>query len=107
MTGSNISWRGLFSAILGAREPRTVWGLVGGVGRAAGRPVCTPPTTHLRGNPGDVELLVDNIHVNGGRSGLRDLRSLIPVSLLGIGAGSAIGPEAPLVQDTGSVGRRV
>src|SRR5438132_873302 len=56
------------------------------------------------GNPGDVELLVDNIHVAGGGSDLRDLPSLIPVSLLGIGAGSAIGPEAPLVQTTGSIG---
>jgi len=60
--------------------------------------------TRLLGNPGDVELLVDNIHVSGGRSGFSDLRSLIPVSLLGIGAGSAIGPEAPLVQTTGSIG---
>jgi H+/Cl- antiporter ClcA len=56
------------------------------------------------GNPGDVELLVDNIHVSGGKEDVRDLRSLIPVSLLGIGAGSAIGPEAPLVQTTGSLG---
>jgi H+/Cl- antiporter ClcA len=56
------------------------------------------------GNPGDVELLVDNIHVSGGRDDIRDLRSLIPVSLLGIAAGSAIGPEAPLVQTTGSLG---
>jgi len=60
--------------------------------------------TRLLGNPGDVELLVDNIHVNGGRSELRELRSLIPVSLIGIAAGSAIGPEAPLVQTTGSIG---
>src|SRR5438067_4948193 len=60
--------------------------------------------TLLLGNPGDVELLVDNIHVTGGRRDIRDLRSLIPVSLLGIGAGSAIGPEAPLVQTTGSIG---
>jgi H+/Cl- antiporter ClcA len=59
--------------------------------------------TKVLGNPGDVELLVNNIHV-GGRSDLRDLRSLIPVSLLGIGAGSAIGPEAPLVQTTGEIG---
>lgn len=58
----------------------------------------------LLGNPGDVELLVDNIHVSGGREGIRDIRSLLPVSLLGIGAGSAIGPEAPLVQTTGSLG---
>lgn len=60
--------------------------------------------TLLLGSPGDVELLVDNIHVAGGRDDIRDLRTLIPVSLLGIGAGSAIGPEAPLVQTTGSIG---
>jgi H+/Cl- antiporter ClcA len=137
MIGSNISWQDMFSAILGAREPRRFWVLVGAVGVAGGlsgavylavlkavsaslgpsawsRPEhlvvlaaagCgIAAITHLLGNPGDVELLVDNIHVNGGRSGLRDLRSLIPVSLLGIGAGSAIGPEAPLVQTTGSFG---
>lgn len=56
------------------------------------------------GNPGDVELLVGNIHVSGGRDDIRDLRSLLPVSLIGIAAGSAIGPEAPLVQTTGSIG---
>lgn len=59
--------------------------------------------TKVLGSPGDVELLVDNIHV-GGRSDLKDLRALIPVSLLGIAAGSAIGPEAPLVQTTGGIG---
>ena len=56
------------------------------------------------GNPGDVELLVGNIHVTGGRDDIRDLRSLLPVSLIGVAAGSAIGPEAPLVQTTGSIG---
>ena len=60
--------------------------------------------TRVLGNPGDVELLVDNIHVTGGRDDVRDLRSLIPVSIIGIAAGSAIGPEAPLVQTTGSIG---
>lgn len=60
--------------------------------------------TRVLGSPGDVELLVDNIHVQGGRADLRELRSLIPISLLGIGSGSAIGPEAPLVQTTGSLG---
>ena len=72
--------------------------VLGGVG------VTIALLTLLLGNPGDVELLVDNIHVSGGRSDIRDLRSLIPVSLLGIAAGSAIGPEAPLVQTTGSIG---
>jgi H+/Cl- antiporter ClcA len=60
--------------------------------------------TLFLGSPGDVELLVDNIHVAGGPEDIKNLRTLIPVSLLGIGAGSAIGPEAPLVQTTGSIG---
>ncbi|HEU5003091.1 MAG TPA: chloride channel protein [Actinomycetota bacterium] len=60
--------------------------------------------TLLLGNPGDVELLVDNIHIQGGAADLRKLPSLIPISLLGIATGSAIGPEAPLVQTTGSLG---
>jgi H+/Cl- antiporter ClcA len=60
--------------------------------------------TRVLGSPGDVELLIDNIHVSGGPADVRDLRSLIPISLLGISVGSAIGPEAPLVQTTGSVG---
>lgn len=58
----------------------------------------------LLGNPGDVELLVDNIHVLGGSKSLTNLRSLIPVSLLCIGTGGAMGPEAPMVQTTGSLG---
>jgi H+/Cl- antiporter ClcA len=57
---------------------------------------------HWVGSTGDVELLVDNIHVGRGREDVRELRSLVPVSLLGIGSGSAIGPEAPLVQTTGT-----
>ncbi|HWD08836.1 MAG TPA: chloride channel protein [Actinomycetota bacterium] len=72
--------------------------LLGAVGAAIGI------LTLTLGNPGDVELLVDNIHVQGGASDLRALRALIPISLLGIGAGSAIGPEAPLVQTTGALG---
>ncbi len=56
------------------------------------------------GSPGDVELLIDNIHVSGGPADVQDLRSLLPISVLGISAGSAIGPEAPLVQMTGGIG---
>src|SRR4051812_19093955 len=62
--------------------------------------------TRLIGSPGDVELLVDNIHVSGGAEDLRKLPSLIPVSLLCIAAGGGLGPEAPLVQTTGTVGSR-
>jgi H+/Cl- antiporter ClcA len=60
--------------------------------------------TKLLGSPGDVELLVDNIHVSGGAEDTRSLRSLLPVSLLCVAAGGALGPEAPLVQTTGTVG---
>jgi H+/Cl- antiporter ClcA len=55
------------------------------------------------GSPGDVELMVDNIHVSGTATGLRMLRSLLPTSWLCIAAGGAMGPEAPLVQTTGSL----
>ncbi len=61
----------------------------------------------LLGDPGDVELLVDNIHVSGGPEDVRALRSLLPVSLLGIAAGGALGPEAPLVQTAGTVGTTI
>jgi H+/Cl- antiporter ClcA len=72
--------------------------ILGGVGLAVGL------LTRLLGSPGDVELLVDNIHVSGGAPDTRTLRSLIPVSLLCISSGGGAGPEAPLVQTTGTLG---
>src|ERR1039458_7108200 len=36
--------------------------------------------TRILGNPGDVELMVNNIHVLGGPEDISDLRSLIPVA---------------------------
>ena len=80
------------------------WSPVTQIAILAGAGVVISLLIMLLGNPGDVELLVDNIHVSGGRSDIRDLRSLLPVALVGIAAGSAIGPEAPLVQTTGSIG---
>jgi H+/Cl- antiporter ClcA len=60
--------------------------------------------SRLLGDTGNVELLVDNIHVLGGAEDVRRLRSLIPTSLLCISAGGAMGPEAPLVQASGTLG---
>ena len=60
--------------------------------------------TRVLGNPGDVELMVNNIHVMGGPADISDLRALIPVALLCISSGGAMGPEAPMVQMTGSLG---
>ncbi len=70
----------------------------------------------LLGRTADVELLVGNIHVPGttdpganpsGRDSAGRLRALIPVSLLCIGAGGTLGPEAPLVTMTGTLASRV
>jgi H+/Cl- antiporter ClcA len=72
--------------------------ILAGVGAAVGL------LTRFLGSPGDVELLVNNIHLLGGPEDIRDLRSLIPVSLLCIASGGGMGPEAPLVQTTGSWG---
>lgn len=60
--------------------------------------------TRFGGETGNVELLVDNIHVLGGARSVTALRSLIPASLLCVSAGGAMGPEAPLVQSTGTIG---
>ncbi|MBI2710653.1 MAG: chloride channel protein [Actinobacteria bacterium] len=63
--------------------------------------------TRLLGNPPNVELLVANIHVLGGSKDVRSLRSLLPISLVCVGSGGALGPEAPLVQTTGSLGTAI
>ncbi len=59
--------------------------------------------TGVFGRFGDVELLVDNIHVSGGAPSVRALRSLIPTSLVCIASGGGAGPEAPLVTTTGTL----
>jgi len=56
------------------------------------------------GPGGDVELLVDNIHVLGSATSDKGDRALIPLSLVGVAVGGALGPEAPLVQTCGTVG---
>ncbi len=58
----------------------------------------------LLGDSGNVELLVDNIHVLGGTDDVRRTIPLIPTSLLCVASGGAMGPEAPLVQTTGTLG---
>lgn len=56
------------------------------------------------GNPGEIGLIIDNIHLNGGRLRLRENPSMILSSLLSIAGGGSAGPEAPMVQVTGSIG---
>ncbi|MFN6486183.1 MULTISPECIES: chloride channel protein [unclassified Nostoc] len=59
---------------------------------------------HFFGNPGEIAVIVDNIHFRGGRLDVRKNPSMILASLISISAGGSAGPEAPLVQVTGSFG---
>ncbi|MDZ8088622.1 MAG: chloride channel protein [Nostoc sp. DedQUE12b] len=59
---------------------------------------------HFLGNPGEIAVIVDNIHFRGGRLDVRKNPSMILASLVSISAGGSAGPEAPLVQVTGSFG---
>ncbi len=59
---------------------------------------------HYLGNPGEIALIVDNIHFQGGRLDARKNPAMLLSSLVSIAAGGSAGPEAPLVQVTGSFG---
>jgi H+/Cl- antiporter ClcA len=59
---------------------------------------------HKLGDPGEIDLMVDNIHFKGGRLEPKNNPSMILSSLLCISAGGSLGPEAPLVQVVGSTG---
>jgi H+/Cl- antiporter ClcA len=59
---------------------------------------------YFLGNPGEIAVIVDNIHFRGGRLDARKNPSMLLASLVSISAGGSAGPEAPLVQVTGSFG---
>jgi H+/Cl- antiporter ClcA len=59
---------------------------------------------YFLGNPGEIAVIVDNIHFRGGRLDARKNPSMLLASLVSISAGGSAGPEAPLVQVTGSLG---
>jgi len=59
---------------------------------------------HKLGDPGEIDLMVDNIHFKGGRLEPKNNPSMILSSLVCIAAGGSLGPEAPLVQVVGSTG---
>lgn len=59
---------------------------------------------HILGNPGEISLIVDNIHSRAGRIEARENPSMVLSSLVSISAGGSLGPEAPMVQVTGSFG---
>ncbi|MBB6609430.1 chloride channel protein [Pontibacter sp. Tf4] len=59
---------------------------------------------HKLGDPGEMDLIVNNIRFKGGKLEPKNNPSMILSSLLCIASGGSAGPEAPLVQVTGSTG---
>jgi len=59
---------------------------------------------HFIGDPGEISLIVNNIRFNKGKLDPKRNPSMILSSLLCVGSGGSLGPEAPLVQVTGSTG---
>lgn len=59
---------------------------------------------HVIGDPGEIHLIVNNIRFNKGKLDPKHNPSMILSSLLCVASGGSLGPEAPLVQITGSTG---
>lgn len=59
---------------------------------------------HFIGDPGEIHLIVNNIRFNKGKLDPKNNPSMLLSSLLCIGSGGSLGPEAPLVQVIGSTG---
>ena len=59
---------------------------------------------HIIGDPGEIHLIVNNIRFNKGKLDPKNNLSMILSSLLCVASGGSLGPEAPLVQVTGSTG---
>ncbi|MGB0112954.1 MAG: chloride channel protein [Ilumatobacteraceae bacterium] len=84
------------------------WSELGQIGVLVSAGLLVSVLVYALGHPADVELLVDNIHVpDAEHEHPARLRSLLPVSLLCIGVGGTLGPEAPVVTTTGTVGHRL
>lgn len=59
---------------------------------------------HFFGDPGEIQLIVNNIRFNKGKLDPKNNPSMILSSLLCVAAGGSLGPEAPMIQVTGSTG---
>jgi len=59
---------------------------------------------HFIGDPGEIQLIVNNIRFNKGKLNPKNNPSMVLSSFFCIASGGSLGPEAPLVQVTGSIG---
>lgn len=88
--------------IMDLTRPLTEWyqviPIMGGAGLILGYII------YKKGDPGELDVVLNNIHFKGGKLDTKNNPSMIATSLIGIGAGSSAGPEAPMVQVIGSLG---
>lgn len=88
--------------IMDLTRPLTEWyqviPIMGGAGLLLGYII------YKKGDPGELDVVLNNIHFKGGKLDTKNNPSMIVTSLIGIGAGSSAGPEAPMVQVIGSLG---
>ena len=59
---------------------------------------------HFFGDPGEIQLIVNNIRFKKGKLDPRNNPSMILSSLLCVASGGSLGPEAPMAQVVGSTG---
>ncbi len=97
---AGVYWIGLefLTHLLAVFEGWEVIPLMAGCGILAGLVI------HFFGDPGEIHLMVNNIRFNKGKLDPKNNPSMILSSLLCVASGGSLGPEAPLVQVTGSTG---
>ena len=97
---AGLYWLGLeyLTHLLGVFQGWLVIPLMAICGLAAGLII------HFIGDPGEIHLIVNNIRFNKGKLDPKNNPSMILSSLLCVASGGSLGPEAPLVQVTGSTG---
>lgn len=66
--------------------------------------LCAGLVIHFFGDPGEINLIVNNIRFNKGKLDPKNNFSMIVSSLFCVASGGSLGPEAPMVQVTGSTG---
>ncbi|MBN9349919.1 MAG: chloride channel protein [Chitinophagaceae bacterium] len=59
---------------------------------------------YFKGDPGKLDVVLNNIRFKGGELDTKHNGSMIVTSVIGISAGSSAGPESPMVQVIGSLG---
>lgn len=98
---ASVYWMSIDYLMEFTKEFSKGWQVVGIMGLAG---LVIGLIIHFRGDPGELAVVLNNIRFKGGKLDTRYNTRMVTTSLIGIGAGSSAGPEAPMVQVIGSLG---